>query len=120
VRNDFLALIQEAGEVHLCRLLAQLSAKATEQPATRTSAWNALHDYLRKLTVALCTSARILLKQAGKDPSLQLAGAAGAARGLHSCSMLAKLYFLHYLSVPPKLCSWRMPFTPARRPWVAR
>jgi hypothetical protein len=109
VRSDFLALIQEAGEAHLSKLLAQSSAKTTEQQGSREPAWNALHDYLRRLTVALCTSARVLLKQAGKDPSLQLAGAAGAARGLHSCRMLAKLYLLHYLGVPPKL--WQLAYS---------
>jgi hypothetical protein len=106
LRSDILSLIQEASEAHLSKLLAQFLAKPSAQEAAHESAWNALHNYLRALAGALCGSARHLLQQAASDPSLQLAGAAGAARGLHACRLLAKLYLLHYLSVPPKL--WQL------------
>ena len=103
LRGDILALIQEASEAHLSKLLAQFLAKPSAQQAAHESAWNALHNYLRALADALCTSARHLLQRAKADASLQLAGAAGAARGLHACRLLAKLYLVHYMDVPAKL-----------------
>jgi len=106
LRSDILSLIQEASEAHLSKLLAQFLAKPSAQQATHESAWNALHNYLRGLTEALCASASQLLARAAADPSLQLAGAAAAARGLHAGRLLAKLYMLHYRSVPAKL--WQL------------
>jgi hypothetical protein len=107
-RSDFLALIQEAGDVHVFKLLAQFIARPSDQQAARESNWNALNHYLKGLTGALCASARHLLEQAQKDPSLQLPAAADAARGLHACRTMAKLYLVHYLSVPPKL--WQLAY----------
>jgi hypothetical protein len=108
VRGDILALIQEAGDMHLFKLLAQFIARQSGQQAARESNWNALNHYLRGLTGALCASARRLFEQAETNPSLQLLAAAGAARGLHACRMMAKLYLVHYLSVPPKL--WQVAY----------
>jgi hypothetical protein len=108
LRSDILSLIQEASATHLSKLLAQFLAKPSAQQAPHESAWNALHNYLRALADALCASAGHLLQQAQADASLQLAAAAGAARGLHACRLLAKLYLVHYQSVPPKL--WQLAY----------
>jgi hypothetical protein len=106
--------------MHLFKLLAQFIARPSDQQAARESNWNALNHYLKGLTGALCASARHLLEQAEKDPSLQLPAAADAARGLHACRMMAKLHLVHYLSVPPKL--WQLAYEARRlmrfgRPW---
>lgn len=108
VRGDILALIQEAGDMHVVKRLAQFIARQSDPQAARESNWNALNQYLKGLTGALCASATHLFEQAEKDPSLQLLAAAGAARGLHACRMMAKLYLVHYLSVPPKL--WQLAY----------
>jgi hypothetical protein len=108
VRSEILARVQEASDLHVSRLLAQFVARTSESQAARESNWNALNHYLRGLTGALCASARHLLQQAAADPSLQLAAAAGAARGLHACRLMAKLYLFHYLGVPPKL--WHLAY----------
>lgn len=108
VRGDILSLIQEASGAHLSALLAQILARPTGKHATHESTWNALIDYLRRLTGALCASARALLKEAAANPSLLLPGAAGAARGLHACRMLGKVCLVHYVSVPPKL--WQVAY----------
>jgi hypothetical protein len=107
-RGDILALIQEAGDMHVVKLLAQFIARQSDQQAARESNWNALNHYMKGLTGALCASARHLFEQAERDPSLQLLAAAGAARALHACRMMAKLYLVHYLSVPPKL--WQLAY----------
>lgn len=108
IRGDILSLIQEASGAHLSALLGQILAKPTDKQTTRESTWNALINYLRRLTAALCASARVLLKEAAANPSLRLAAAAGAARGLRACRMLAKVCLVHYVSVPPKL--WRLAY----------
>jgi len=108
IRGEILSLIQEASRAHLSALLAQILAKPTGEQTTRESVWNTLINYLRGLAGALCASARALLKEAAANPSLHLAGAAGAARGLHACRMLAKVCLVHYVSVPPKL--WRLAY----------
>jgi hypothetical protein len=108
IRGDILSLIQEASGAHLSALLAQILAKPTGKQTTRESIWNTLINYLKQLTGALCASARVLLKEAAANPSLHLPGAAGAARGLHACRMLAKVCLVHYVSVPPKL--WRLAY----------
>ena len=109
VRADILALIQEAGEMHMSRLFSQFVARLSEQSA-RESNWNALNQYLRGLAGALCSSATHLLAgQAEKDPSLQLSAAAGGARALRACRMLAKLHLVRYQSVPQKL--WLLAYT---------
>src|ERR1700694_799544 len=108
IRGDILSLIQEASGAHLSALLAQILAKPTGKQATRESIWNTLINYLKGLTGALCASARVLLKEAAANPPLHLPGAAGAARGLHACRMLAKVCLVHYVSVPPKL--WRLAY----------
>src|SRR5882762_39974 len=108
VRGEILALIQEASDAHVSALLAQFLVRPKDKRATRESDWNTLNKHLIGLAVALCSSARILLKQSATTPSLQLPGAAGAARGLHASRMLAKAYLLRYFSVPPKL--WQLAY----------
>lgn len=108
IRSDFLSLMQDASGAHLSALLAQFLAKPTGRQTTRESEWNTLIEYLRGLTGALCASARFLLKEAATNPSLHLQAAAGAARGLHACRMLAKACLFRYVRVPPKL--WRLAY----------
>jgi len=107
-RGEILSLIQEASGAHVSALLAQFLAQPKDRQATRESDWNTLNDYVRELAGALCASARILLHQSATTPSLQLPGAAGAARGLHASRLLAKVSLLRYLSVPPKL--WQLAY----------
>src|SRR2546425_5797418 len=108
IRGEILSLIQEASRAHLSALLAQILAKPTGERVTRESTWNSLVKFLRALASALCASAVALLKAAAANPSLRPAAAAGAARGLHACRMLAKVCLVHYVSVPPKL--WRLAY----------
>jgi hypothetical protein len=107
-RGEILSLIHEASGAHLSALLAQIIAKPTGEQGTRESTWNSLINFLRALAGALCASAVALLKEAAANPSLRPAAAAGAARGLHACRMLAKVCLVHYVSVPPKL--WRLAY----------
>ena len=108
VRSEILALIQEAGEMHVAKLLAPLIARPSGEQAPREANWNALDHYLKGLTGALCSSATQLLEQARADPSLQLPAAAGAARALQAWRLMAKLHLVRYLSVPPKL--WQLAY----------
>ncbi|HKA40017.1 MAG TPA: hypothetical protein VKD25_09615 [Burkholderiales bacterium] len=107
VRGEILSLIQEAGEAHVSAVLARFVAHPRDR-AARESDWSTLNDYVRELAGTLCASARILLSKAASTPSLQHAGAAGAARGLHTARTLAKVYLLRYLTVPPKL--WQVAY----------
>ena len=108
LRGEILSLIQEASAAHLSALLAQIIAKPAGEQGTRESTWNSLINFLRGLAGALCASAVALLKEAAANPSPGPAAAAGAARGLHACRMLAKVCLVHYVSVPPKL--WRLAY----------
>jgi hypothetical protein len=108
VRGEILSLIQEASGAHVSALLAQFLVPSKDKRATRESEWNTLNNYVRGLAGALCASARILLKQSATTPSLQLPGAAGAARGIHAARMLAKIYLFRYFGVPPKL--WQLAY----------
>lgn len=108
IRSEILSLIQEASDPHLSVLLAQFFAKPTDKQTARESTWHSLSNFLEALTGALCASAGLLLKEAATNPSLQLPAAAAAARGLHACRLLGKVYLVRYLSVPPKL--WRMAY----------
>src|SRR5882672_1127940 len=107
-RSYNLSLIQEAGDAHLSALLAQFLTKSTDNRPTQEADWNALVNYQKALTAALCASARLLLKEAASNPPLQLLAAAGAARGLDACRTLAKICLVRYLSVPPKL--WQLAY----------
>ena len=107
-RSYNLTLIQEAGDAHLSALLARFFSRSADSGATRETDWNALFNYQRTLTAALCASARFLLNEASANPTLQLPGAAGAARGLDACRALAKICFVRYLGVPPKL--WQLAY----------
>jgi hypothetical protein len=100
IRSHILALIQEAGDKHVSKLLAQFVSREPDLRVARGSNWNALNHYLRGLTDALCASARQLLQRADADGALQLAAAAGGARSIHACRMLAKLHLVRYMSVP--------------------
>ena len=105
IRSEILSLIHEASGAHFGALMTRFLARPTDQQATYESDWNALNNYLTELAGALCASAGALLTKAGTDPPLRPAAAAGAARGLHACRMLAKTRFVRYASVPPKV--WR-------------
>jgi hypothetical protein len=106
-RGEILSLIQEAGEAHVAAVVAQFIAHPTDRQ-TRAADWDTLNDYVRELAGTLCASARILLIKSAATPSLQLPGAAGAARGLHTARTLTKLYLLRYFTVPPKL--WQVAY----------
>ena len=108
IRSEVLAQVQEASEPHLSALLAQFLARATDKQAGRESTWFAISSYLTALTGVLCASAEILLKEAATDATLQLPAAAGAARGLRACRLLAKACLVRYLSVPPNV--WRIAY----------
>lgn len=108
VRSEVLSLIQEASAVHMSALLAQFLARPTGKRGASESRWKTLSDYLTALTGALHGSARVLLKEAATNPSLQLPAAADAARCLHACRMLAKACLVRYLSVPFTL--WRLAY----------
>jgi TfoX/Sxy family transcriptional regulator of competence genes len=108
VRNEILALIQEAGDVHVAKLLTQSIARQSGQQAPPASNWNALDHYQRGLMGALCSSATHLLGQAKADASLQLQAAGGAARALRACRVMAKACLVRYLSVPPKV--WQLAY----------
>ena len=108
VRGEILSLIQEASGAHVSALMAQFLVPHKDHRAPRGSDWNTLHRYVVGLTGALTVSARILLTQSATTPSLQLPGAAGAARGIHASRTLAKIYLVRYFSVPPKL--WRLAY----------
>jgi hypothetical protein len=107
-RSYNLSLIQEAGDAHLSALLTQFLTKSTDKQSTQEADWNALVNYQKTLTAALCASARLLLNEATTNPSLRLLGATGAARGLDACRTLAKICLVRYLSVPPKL--WQLAY----------
>jgi hypothetical protein len=107
-RSYNLSLIQEAGDAHLSALLAQFLTASTDKQSTQEADWNALVNYQKSLTAALCASARLLLNEATTNPSLRLLGAAGAARGVDACRTLAKICLVRYLSVPPKL--WQLAY----------
>jgi hypothetical protein len=107
-RSNNLSLIQESGDAYLSELLAQFLTKSAGKQPTREADWNALINYQKALTAALCASARLLLNEAAANPSLHLPGAAGAARGLDACRTLAKICLVRYLSVPPKL--WQLAY----------
>jgi hypothetical protein len=107
-RGEMLSLIQEASGAHVSALLAQIIARPAGEQAARESTWNSLINYLRALAGALCASAVALLREAAANPSLRPAAAAGAARAIHACRMLAKVFLVHYVSVPPKL--WRLAY----------
>ncbi len=107
VRNEILALIQEAGDTHASKLLTQFIARPPGQQAHEPN-WSALDHYLKGLAGALGSSAMHLLEQAKADPSLQLPAAGGAARALHACRMTAKACLVRYLDVPPKL--WQLAY----------
>ena len=108
IRSEILSLIQEASDPHLSVLLAPFFAKPTDKQTGHESTWYPISKYLTALSGALCASAGLLLKEAATNPSLQLPGAAGAARGLHACRMLVKVCLARYLNVPPNL--WRMAY----------
>jgi hypothetical protein len=107
-RNHDLSLIQEAGYAYVSALLEQYLSRCAEKQPTREADWNALVNYQKTLTAALCASARLVLNQATADPSLRQLAAAAAARSLDACRTLAKICLIRYLSVPSKL--WQLAY----------
>jgi len=95
-RNETLARIQDAGEAHVAALLAQCFLATARTLAAREATWRALADYQTRLARSLCTAAGAGLT------------AQGAARALYACRTLAKIYLLHYESVPGRL--WRVAY----------
>lgn len=93
---DALARIQDAGEAHVAALLARCFTSAAGTLAARESTWRSLADFQTRLARALCTAA-------GAQP-----GAQAAARALYALRTLAKIYLIHYESVPGRV--WRVAY----------
>lgn len=95
-RNEALTRIQDAGEAHVAALLARCLASAAGTLAAREATWRSLADYQTRLARALCTAAGAQL------------GAHAAARALRALRTLAKIYLIHYESVPGRV--WRVAY----------
>jgi hypothetical protein len=95
-RNEALVRIQDAGEPHVAALVARCLATAAGTLAAREALWRSLADYQTRLTRALCSAAGAQLT------------AQGAARALYACRTLAKIYLVHYESVPGRV--WRVAY----------
>ena len=109
VKSEVLGLIQEAGSAHVSALLAHYLVELAEKQVVRELKWKALVDYASSLAEVLCGSAVRLLAEPKKDASLPGATAAGAVRGLRACRTLAKVFLVHYRSVPSSL--WRLAYS---------
>lgn len=96
-RGAALAAIHDAGAPHVAALLTQYFVNAAGTLAAREAAWKSLVGYQLRVAQALCAQA-----------SAQLA-AAGAARALQACRMLAKLHLVHYATVPGAL--WQVAYS---------
>ena len=108
IHSEILSLIQEASNPHVSALLAPFFARPTDKQKSHESTWYPINKYLTALAGALCASATALLGEAATNPTLKLPAAAGAARALHACRLLAKIHLVRYLSIPPDL--WRMAY----------
>jgi hypothetical protein len=95
-RNDALARLQDAGEPHVAALLARCLDASGGSLAAREATWKSLADYQTRLTRALCTAAGAYLT------------APAAARSLAAIRALAKIYLVHYESVPGRV--WRVAY----------
>jgi hypothetical protein len=95
-RNEALARIQDAGEAHVATLLARCFTSAAGTLAAREATWRSLADYQTRLARALCTAAGAQLD------------AQAAARALYALRTLAKIYLVHYESVPGRV--WRVAY----------
>jgi len=95
-RNDALARLQDAGEPHVAALLARCLDSSGGTLAAREATWKSLADYQTRLTRALCTAAGAYLT------------AQAAARALVAVRSLAKIYLVHYESVPGRI--WRVAY----------
>jgi hypothetical protein len=91
-----LARIQDTGEAHVAALLARCVAGAAGTLGAREATWRSLADYQTRLARALCTAAGAQV------------GAQAAARALCALRTLAKIYLIHYESVPGRV--WRVAY----------
>ncbi|HEX5092174.1 MAG TPA: hypothetical protein VFV84_05735 [Burkholderiales bacterium] len=98
-RNEALARLQDAGEPHVAALLARClegPGGAGGSLAAREATWKSLADYQTRLTRVACTAAGAYLT------------AQAAARALGALRLLAKIYLVHYESVPGRV--WRVAY----------
>jgi len=95
-RAEVLARVQDAGEPHAAKLLAQFLSRSSAGQRGREASWIALVDYLKALT-----QAQVAL---GKPP---------AARVLNAVRMLAKAYLMRYYAVPRGV--WKLAYAIHRR-----
>jgi hypothetical protein len=90
-KSAALAHIQDAAAAHVTALLTQYLVNAAGTHAAREAAWKSLVNFQSRLAQAICASA-------GAQLTLM-----SAARALSALRTLAKLYLVHYASVPGKV-----------------
>jgi len=95
-RNEALGRLQDMGEPHVAELLLRCLDGAGGSLASREATWKSLADYQTRLTRALCSAAGAYLT------------AQAAARALVAVRALAKIYLVHYESVPGRV--WRVAY----------
>jgi len=108
-RSEVLAHIEAAGAAHVAALLAECLGIQRDGHSARETAWRSVFNYQSMLTGALGAAARLLTQAAPGDAASQAHAAAAAVRSLRACRLLAKVCYLHYLSVPPKL--WKLAYS---------
>lgn len=107
-RGEILARVQDAGAAHVTAVLAKYGARTDAKQAARESNWKSLIQYQAHLTHALGLCAKALLSAAYEDAALLASAETSTARALHSCRTLAKICFVHYVSVPASV--WRLAY----------
>jgi hypothetical protein len=112
-RSEILARVQDAGAAHVAAMLAKYRASTDAKQAARESIWKTLIQYQAHLAHALGLCAKALIKGAYEDADLLAPAEASTARALHSCRTLAKICFVHYMSVPGSV--WRLAYALAAR-----
>ena len=96
-KSAALAHIQDAGAAHVSALLSQYFVNAAGTHAAREAAWKSLVNFQSRLAQAICASAGAQLTPMS------------AARALSALRTLAKLYLVHYASVPGKV--WHVAYS---------
>jgi hypothetical protein len=96
-KSAALAQIQDAGAAQVSALLTQYFVNAAGTHAAREATWKSLVNFQSRLAQALCASAHAELTLLG------------AARAVLALRQLAKLYLVHYASVPGKV--WQVAYS---------
>jgi hypothetical protein len=109
IRSEVLSQVEAAGAAHVATLLVQYLGPREGRETARDSVWKSVLRYVSRLTGALSESARDLVSAEPRDAASQAHAAAAVVRSLRACRLLAKICFVHYLSVPPQL--WRIAYS---------